>query len=251
MFLAEDELETVSQLVLPVCAAERSGACVDRLLVNSGAFAAAVLDGVVAHRMGLGAQTGLRLLAPGDIVLRAAAAPAGALECSSYEAVGATQLALLDDKLLFAARSVPRLLAGLLLHLDQQNQRLATQVMICQLQRVEDRVLAMMWQLADSWGRVTPAGTMLAIRLTHQALGELVGARRPTVTLALKQLADRGALRRQKLGWLLLERPAAGLDEAPIKPSYSPLATRISSSLPELDARVTRMVGAINKAESA
>ena len=36
----------------------------------------------------------------------------------------------------------------------------------------------------------------------------MVGARRPTVTLALGELADRGALVHQDLGWLLLERPA-------------------------------------------
>jgi CRP-like cAMP-binding protein len=167
--------------------------------------------------------------------------------CSSCEAVGASHIALLDDQLLLAARACPRLLAGLLLHLDQQNQRLATQVMICQLQRVEDRVLAMMWLLADSWGRVTPAGTLLAIRLTHQALGELVGARRPTVTLALKQLVDRGALRRQKLGWLLIERPSPALDKVRIGPASSTLSATVVNSLQEAAVRAHRVIAGANE----
>ncbi len=79
--------------------------------------------------------------------------------------------------------------------------------MICQLPRVDDRLLAVMWLLAESWGQVTPAGTLLPIGLTHAALGGLVGARRPTVTLALGSLTADGALRREERGWLLLRSP--------------------------------------------
>jgi hypothetical protein len=64
-----------------------------------------------------------------------------------------------------------------------------------------------MWLLAESWGRVTPAGTTLPLSLTHDALGALIGARRPTVTLALRELTERGAVIRQDQGWLLLEAP--------------------------------------------
>ena len=73
-------------------------------------------------------------------------------------------------------------------------QRLAVQLAICQLPRVQDRVLAMLWLLAESWERVTSSGTTLSLSLTHQAL---VGARRPTVTLALGELAERGAVVQQ------------------------------------------------------
>jgi hypothetical protein len=51
-------------------------------------------------------------------------------------------------------------------------------------------------------------GTTLPVMLTHDALGGLIGARRPTVTLALRELTDRGAVVRQDRGWLLLEQPA-------------------------------------------
>jgi hypothetical protein len=63
----------------------------------------------------------------------------------------------------------------------------------------------MMWLLAESWGRVTPAGVTLPVVLTHEALGALIGARRPTVSLALAELMERGAVVRQRTGWLLLE----------------------------------------------
>jgi hypothetical protein len=117
---------------------------------------------------------------------------------------------MLDDRVLLAARRYPRLIAGLHIRMGEQYQRLAAHLVICQLPRVEDRVLSMMWLLAESWGRVTISGTILPITLTHDAVGEMIGARRPTVTLALRELADRGALFRQDGGWLLLE-PAPGL----------------------------------------
>jgi hypothetical protein len=96
----------------------------------------------------------------------------------------------------------------------ERNERLATQVAICQLPRVEDRLLAIMWLLAESWGTVTSHGTRLPLALTHDALGGLVGASRPTVTLALRELAERGAMVRQSDGLLLLEGPP--------EPSVSP-----------------------------
>jgi hypothetical protein len=43
--------------------------------------------------------------------------------------------------------------------------------------------------------------------LTHDVLGALVGARRPTITLALRELTERGAIARQDQGWLLLQEP--------------------------------------------
>jgi CRP-like cAMP-binding protein len=64
-----------------------------------------------------------------------------------------------------------------------------------------------MWLLAESWGLVTPTGTVLPIALTHAALGGLIGARRPTVTLALGNLSASGLVRREPRGWLLLGSP--------------------------------------------
>jgi len=208
-FLSEDDVASFSHIRLPTLDVPRGAADIAGTLEDADAFGAIVTEGMLMQRLTLAGQRGLRLLAPGDVIIRAGTAPADLLEPSSYEATSATQLALFDDKLVLATHHCPRVLAGLLLYAEARSHRLATQLMICQLQRVEDRVLAMLWLLADRFGRVTREGTLVGPRLTHQALGELVGARRPTVTLALKQLSDRGALRRRKDGWLLLERLAA------------------------------------------
>ena len=114
---------------------------------------------------------------------------------------------LLDDHFLAAVRQFPRLVSGLQARVAEQLERLSAQMVICQLPRVGDRVLALLWLLAESWGRVTASGTAVPIELTHDTIGELIGARRSTVTLAVSELSERGALIRGSAGWLLLERP--------------------------------------------
>jgi hypothetical protein len=55
---------------------------------------------------------------------------------------------------------------------------------------------------------VTPDGVVLRLPLTHQLLGRLIGARRPSVTSALQRLdRERLAVRTDDGGWLLRGRP--------------------------------------------
>jgi CRP/FNR family transcriptional regulator, cyclic AMP receptor protein len=171
------------------------------------AFGAIVHSGMVLHDLQLGAQPGLRLLGPGEIVSLREAPASAMLATSSHRAIPDTAVILLRSDFLLAARQAPGLVVGLQSRMAEQVERLATQLVICQLPRVEERLLAMMWLLAESWGRVTPSGTTLPLALTHELLGAMIGARRPTVTLALGELAERGALVHQDRGWLLLERP--------------------------------------------
>jgi CRP/FNR family transcriptional regulator, cyclic AMP receptor protein len=81
------------------------------------------------------------------------------------------------------------------------------------LPRVEDRVMALFCDLADRWGRATPEGIRIDVPLTHAVIGQLVGARRPTVSLALTDLAAAGRLVRQdERCWLLTaDVPLAGV----------------------------------------
>jgi len=81
---------------------------------------------------------------------------------------------------------------------------LAITMAVSNLRRVDARLLVLLWYLADRWGRVTPDGVVVPLRLTHETLAHLVGAQRPSVTTALRQLEDEGQLRRTRdRGWLL------------------------------------------------
>jgi hypothetical protein len=62
--------------------------------------------------------------------------------------------------------------------------------------RVEDRLLATLWHLASMWGRVTPEGTVVPFRLTHEMLAGIIGAQRPTTTTSIHSLMEQGRLTR-------------------------------------------------------
>jgi CRP-like cAMP-binding protein len=76
--------------------------------------------------------------------------------------------------------------------------------------RVERRLLLKLRQLAERWGRVTPDGIRLDLRLTHQELANMVGAVRESVTIALGRLASAGEI--EVRNRTLLIRPHTELD---------------------------------------
>ncbi|HWD63952.1 MAG TPA: Crp/Fnr family transcriptional regulator [Solirubrobacteraceae bacterium] len=206
-FLGPEDSERARETQLPVHSLNKGDTDIQALFESSSAFGALVLEGMLLQSLRLGNHSGLRLLGPGDI-LSITQTPKSILVIeSTCRATVPTRLALLEREMLMAVRRWPQIAAGLHAHTGEQSERLVTQLMICQLPRVDERIVALMWLLAESWGQVTPAGTFLPISLTHAALGGLIGARRPTVTLALGNLTHAGLLRRQQRGWLLLGSP--------------------------------------------
>jgi CRP-like cAMP-binding protein len=208
-FLGAEESAQARELRLPVELVAKGETDIRSLFESHGAFGAIILEGMLLQSLKLGSHSGLRLLGPGD-VLSLTQAPRSILVIeSTCRATAPTRLALLEREMLLAVRRWPQIAAGLHAHVGEQSERLVTQMMICQLPRVDERLLAFMWLLAESWGQVTRAGTFLPISLTHASLGGLIGARRPTVTLALGNLTDAGLIERQPRGWLLLGSPDA------------------------------------------
>lgn len=206
-FLGPEDSEQARETQLPVHALPKGDADIKSLFEQSGAFGGFVLEGMLLQSLRLGNHSGLRLLGPGD-VLSITQTPRSILVIeSTCRATVPTSLALLEREMLMAVRRWPQIAAGLHAHTGEQSERLVTQLMLCQLPRVDERIIALMWLLAESWGQVTPSGTFLPINLTHAALGGLIGARRPTVTLALGNLTSAGMLRRHQRGWMLLGSP--------------------------------------------
>jgi CRP/FNR family cyclic AMP-dependent transcriptional regulator len=173
---------------------------------NAG-FALLVVEGLVVRETAVGGRLLPQVLGAGD-VLESWPEPEGVLaaEVSTTIAEQATVVAL-DGRFLAAAARWPALMVEVQRRLATQAHRLAVQGAICQLARVELRVLALLWHLAERWGRVGREGVVLPVKLTHETLGRFVGARRPSVTLAMGQLADDGLIARRDDGaWVLPPR---------------------------------------------
>ena len=90
---------------------------------------------------------------------------------------------------------------------------------IAQHPRLEIRLEVLLWHLAERLGRVHTDGVHLTLPVTHETLGNLVAARRPppvarrpSVSAALGGLAERGVVRRDGDGWVLLGDPPDDLE---------------------------------------
>ena len=149
----------------------------------------------------------LELLGEGDIV-RPWQDEGASFSRVAWMVLEPAALAVLDEAFAARAREVPELLESLIERALRRSRRLAVSAAIANTVGVEDRLLLLLWQLTELWGRKAPDGAMLSFRLSHQTLADLVGARRPTVTLALRSLAERGQLERGPSGeWILVGDP--------------------------------------------
>ena len=179
--------------------------------LGAGHVGLLLLDGVLARDVIVADLVSAELLGPGDVV-RPWGDPDGESSLLPVEVewwvLSAARVAVLDRG--FAVRSArwPEITATLFQRQAERVLRLATQQAVSQLTRVDRRLLALMWHLAERWGRVSPDGVVVPLALSHRILGQLVGARRPTVSSALSDLARRGELLRRDDGsWLLTGEP--------------------------------------------
>jgi CRP-like cAMP-binding protein len=167
-----------------------------------------MLDGLVGRRV-LVPERGrsLELLGRGDL-FRPWQDEGASFERLAWTVIEPAAIAELDEPLAARAREVPQLLEALTERALRRSRRLALSAAIANTVGVEERLLLSLWQLAELWGEKSPEGATLPFRLSHQTLADLVGARRPTVTLALRNLTERALLRRGESGhWILVGDP--------------------------------------------
>jgi hypothetical protein len=195
-------------------------------------FGVLVLDGLLLQEVRLAGRSTLQLLGSGDLVLpRVPAADALAARLRWTAAVP-SRVAVLDDRVQAPFALWPGLAIGLAELAGRQLTRLAVQAAIGQLPRVDQRLEATFWELAERWGRVTPSGVHVPLALTHEVLARLVGGRRPTITLALTELAERGVLIRRPDRTWLLTAAAPTLAGGDHQPAAAPLPSLAATADP-------------------
>jgi CRP-like cAMP-binding protein len=171
-----------------------------------GALGLLVIDGILSRDLKLGRATLTELIGEGEILRpwsspghRAIAPPAAV-----WTVLDTARVAILDRRFVARTARWPELTTALLTRAMSRSRSLAVQLAIRSLQRVDKRLLLQLWHIAERWGRVSPDGTVLPLALTHKLLAGLVGARRPTVTTALKELTQEGLVTRRDDGtWVL------------------------------------------------
>jgi hypothetical protein len=174
-----------------------------------------LVDGMVLREVLANDVVATELLGPGDVVRpwQLDATPALLEAQVRWNVVAPARVALIDGRVAQQLGRFPTVTAQLVDRVNARAERLAVERAISHLNRVDERLLALFWHLAERWGRMTPEGVMLPLTLSHRLLGQLVGARRPTVSTALGQLAGDGRIVRRTDGtWLLPGAPSGRPD---------------------------------------
>jgi len=175
-----------------------------------------IVEGFLARNLQLGARTVAELLGPGDVLrpwVRLAEYSSVPIE-DGWEVLEPTRLAVLDRRVAVVLAAWPEITATILDRMMARSRWLALHLAIAHLRRVESRVHVALWHFADRWGRVGPDGIALRLDLTHALLADMVAAERPSVTLALSALRERGLVERDADHvWHLRGSPPGELDD--------------------------------------
>jgi CRP/FNR family cyclic AMP-dependent transcriptional regulator len=178
-----------------------------------------ILEGVLVVNVRVGDRVAAELLGPGDLVEPPARAVEELLACDiGWRALVPMRFAVLDAGFADRVRPWPQLMQALLRRSERRARNLNVQRAIACQPRLDIRLALLLWHLAARWGRVEPGGIRLPLPLTHQLLGRLVGAERPSVSHALSRLARSELVTGHGDEWHLhgrIEDQLAGLVEAP------------------------------------
>ncbi|HEX3735567.1 MAG TPA: Crp/Fnr family transcriptional regulator [Solirubrobacterales bacterium] len=168
-------------------------------------FGLLALSGVLCRRVVQSERYGAELIGSGDLMRpwdrigEWSTIPTD----SSWTVIEPARLAVLDADFARRAAPFPEIALTLARRALMRSRYLAILIAIVSQRRVETRLTMLFWHLADRFGQRHGEWVEIPVPLTHSLLGELVAARRPTVTTALTRLDERGVLRREGRGWRL------------------------------------------------
>ena len=188
------------------------------LVAERGHLGVLVLEGLLTREVDVAGTVSAELVGPGDVLRPwdhfGATAPIPF--DVRWRVLDQSRVALLSEGFGAAAARWPSLTEALVGRAVQRAHTLALSQAIGCTTGLELRLLMLFWHLAYRWGKVGPDGVFVRVVLTHETIGRLIGARRPSVSTALKLLEMDGQVRKVgKTGWLLPAEPPRKLERHP------------------------------------
>ncbi|HET8979017.1 MAG TPA: helix-turn-helix domain-containing protein [Solirubrobacteraceae bacterium] len=174
-----------------------------------------VLDGLLIRRVDVGRRAACELFGPSDLIRPwDTDGDYDPLPISvEWLVLKPTRLAVLDTGFVLRIARWPTISSRIVSRVAQRARQLALVQAVTHLPRSHARLLILFWLIAERWGRVCPDGIRVDLPVTHEVLGLLVGAHRPTVTIALQRLYRVGFLVREENGrWLLTRKAIESLE---------------------------------------
>jgi CRP-like cAMP-binding protein len=168
-----------------------------------------VLDGLLLRRVEVGKRSACELFGPTDLIRPwDTDGEYDPLPISvSWLVLKRTRVAVLDTGFVLRIAHWPTITSRIVSRVAQRARYLTLTQAVTHLPRAYVRLLILFWLLAERWGRVGTDGVYVTLPLTHEVLAMLIGAHRPTVTIALQRLSRAGFLIRERSDrWLLTNR---------------------------------------------
>ena len=179
---------------------------------SSGHLGVLVTEGILCREVAIGNSVCAELVGPGDLLRPWDGAGESVLVSYDifWHVLEHARLAVLDRRFVTVAARWPALTSAFVTRALARANALALAATIPGTTGLETRLLMLFWHMADRWGKVRREGVVVPVRLTHELIARLIGARRPSVSTTLKQLEREGRITRQHSGgWLLMGDPPA------------------------------------------
>lgn len=188
----------LAQATLVVNTVEATVGGWDPPTLTPGSTGLLILNGFLVRSLTMGRRAACELLGPGDL-LRPwdDELPEHLLSATTgWRVLQEAKLALLDRRTAVLMNRWPALTDKVIARALRRSRSLTYLLAIQRFSRVDDRLLRTLWHLASLWGRVRAEGIVIPVALSHEMLGQIICAARPSVTLAISSLEDRQLLAR-------------------------------------------------------
>jgi hypothetical protein len=182
---------------------------------GAGAIGLLVLGGLMMRSIEIGDRCSTELLGEGDLLRPWERDTEEGFVPSRvrWTVLEPARVAVLDARFAAATAAWPAIASALVGRALRRSRRQGIFATLSHMNRVDQRVLLAFWYFAERWGRVRPDGILVRLPVTHEQLGALVGARRPSVTTALSALGEAGLLTGVARGeWILTPAARAAVE---------------------------------------
>jgi hypothetical protein len=167
-----------------------------------------VTNGLITVEVGAGRADVGWLIGGGDLIRPWEMADISLTQSSKWRAITDASMLRIERVPHPRGQPGPATLEKLLACSARTTHWLLAKSLILSSPSISERLLLLFALWGERWGKVTPEGVRVELPLTHELLGKLCGARRPTVTVAIKALTQEGFLTQTSRGvWLLHRRP--------------------------------------------
>lgn len=206
--LSEEDLAIASQALPVPMAILKKGTWSPRSEPSEvGCVGYLIVKGLLVRRVEVAHGSSAELLGNGDL-LQPWQEDASSFCVGSWEVLEQAAVLALGPGFTRSLAQWPTVAANLAMRGLRRSRALAADAAIASIVGIEERLLIMLWHLAERWGEPGAEGIRISIWIPHRLLAEMLGARRPSITSALAQLQQAGRLDTGQDGsWILLGDP--------------------------------------------